>query len=630
MARVVVNVRVRDLTGNDLNRLNRSFNRLGDSVNRFAGQRTQRNLNNVRGSVTHLGDELNRLRGRIPEREFARLSSNFQRLQTLSNNIRTNSSNRHLGLLRNSLSGLTDEITRLNRVPTPHIRPNVVPPDRNRVRRTILNSLLSPFKLIGGVLGGTLSDGVGQGLSNGLKAAGPIIGTAFLAAVAGAIALVGAAIAGALVLAIGTAFVGLGGFLAFQADGVKKKWAKTLADLKPLFIDAAEPMAPVLEHLRKLAGEIGKDFAPHFKQALAAAAPHFQTFLDHIINGFKELGKRAAPDLEEAFNVFLDAFGPEVEATLGGLGDSLAALARTVRDHSTEIAWALGLIIGAITILVDAVNFLANAWVWAIHSMYDAVGTLLGGVANLLDVILSCFAGILTGADKAFGWIPGVGDKLDGARANFDTWRDQVVGDMRSASDSFKGAGAELDRTNRLRILKVNIESWKSQLRTARADLKKTSDQKAKAKIQANIDDLTNKLRQANGQLNALNGKTVTTFVRTAYYQGAAGPYAPLRAAGGGIGLSTAATGGARSNMTLVGEQGPELVNLAPGSRVRSNPDTRRIMGAAGGTGGGGSSTIIIDSSDDPVDRLLLQILRKAVRVQGGNAQIVFGGRQRQ
>lgn len=46
----------------------------------------------------------------------------------------------------------------------------------------------------------------------------------------------------------------------------------------------------------------------------------------------------------------------------------------------------------------------------------------------------------------------------------------------------------------------------------------------------------------------------------------------------GGI-VGAASAGGPRSNLTWVGEHGPELVNLAPGSTVRSNPDSMRMAG---------------------------------------------------
>ncbi|MFI8301572.1 hypothetical protein ACIGCZ_37320 [Streptomyces nigra] len=47
------------------------------------------------------------------------------------------------------------------------------------------------------------------------------------------------------------------------------------------------------------------------------------------------------------------------------------------------------------------------------------------------------------------------------------------------------------------------------------------------------------------------------------------------KAAGGIVG---AASGGIRSNLTWVGEQGPELLNLPPGARVWSNPDSKRMQ----------------------------------------------------
>ncbi|MER7222640.1 phage tail protein [Streptomyces rubradiris] len=51
------------------------------------------------------------------------------------------------------------------------------------------------------------------------------------------------------------------------------------------------------------------------------------------------------------------------------------------------------------------------------------------------------------------------------------------------------------------------------------------------------------------------------------------------KAAGGIVGA--AASGGLRSSLTWVGEQGPELLDLPAGSRVWSNPDSRRKLAAA-------------------------------------------------
>ncbi|MEV7470275.1 phage tail protein [Streptomyces kronopolitis] len=92
------------------------------------------------------------------------------------------------------------------------------------------------------------------------------------------------------------------------------------------------------------------------------------------------------------------------------------------------------------------------------------------------------------------------------------------------------------------------------------------------------------------------------------------------KATGGIIG---AAGGGPRSAWTLVGEQGPEVVDLPYGSRVRSNPDSRRMAGAA--AGGGGPVVLELHSGGARLDDLLIEIIRKAVRVRGGDVQFVLG-----
>jgi hypothetical protein len=90
-------------------------------------------------------------------------------------------------------------------------------------------------------------------------------------------------------------------------------------------------------------------------------------------------------------------------------------------------------------------------------------------------------------------------------------------------------------------------------------------------------------------------------------------------------GVRGAASGGARGGLTWVGEDGPELIPLQPGTTVHSNPDSMR-MAAQGG--GGGEVRVVLEwggSSSDPI----FQMLREGIRVRGGNAsnsvQVVLG-----
>lgn len=80
------------------------------------------------------------------------------------------------------------------------------------------------------------------------------------------------------------------------------------------------------------------------------------------------------------------------------------------------------------------------------------------------------------------------------------------------------------------------------------------------------------------------------------------------RAHGGIVG--GAATGGVRSGFTMVGEAGPELVRLPAGARVRSNPDTRRILGGGSGGQSGAYQLVVAPGADGAVATMIMQLVR--------------------
>ncbi|WP_381562911.1 phage tail protein [Streptomyces eurythermus] len=111
------------------------------------------------------------------------------------------------------------------------------------------------------------------------------------------------------------------------------------------------------------------------------------------------------------------------------------------------------------------------------------------------------------------------------------------------------------------------------------------------------------------------------------------------KAAGGIVGA--AASGGLRSSLTWVGEQGPELLDLPAGSRVWSNPDSRRKLAAAeapwasmltaprrapaaGAMGAGGQpqpQVVVLEIRAGDSSRyteFLVSELRRAVKTRGG------------
>lgn len=86
--------------------------------------------------------------------------------------------------------------------------------------------------------------------------------------------------------------------------------------------------------------------------------------------------------------------------------------------------------------------------------------------------------------------------------------------------------------------------------------------------------------------------------------------------------LDGKAAGGPAGGWTMVGERGAELVRLPFGSSVVPAGQSAAMM-----AGGGQPQPVVLElrSSGSAVDDMLLQILRKAVRVRGGNVQLVLG-----
>lgn len=223
------------------------------------------------------------------------------------------------------------------------------------------------------------------------------------------------------------------------------------------------------------------------------------------------------------------------------------------------------------------------------------------------------------------------GQGWDAAQAIWERGRGQLLASaeaMGLTEAQARSLAAQILATpDKTAVLRGNMEDLQAKLNTAKAQLASVPDSR-KAEVRANIADLEAKIARAQSELYNLSDRTV--YIRTIYQHFTEQhPGGQAQAHGGIIG---AAGGGPRSRMTLVGEQGPELVDLAPGSRVRSNPDSRRIAdGMAGGGGGGGAQPVVIQLHVN--GRVLaeesISDLRKLIRVQGGNVQSVLGAANR-
>jgi phage-related minor tail protein len=98
------------------------------------------------------------------------------------------------------------------------------------------------------------------------------------------------------------------------------------------------------------------------------------------------------------------------------------------------------------------------------------------------------------------------------------------------------------------------------------------------------------------------------------------------RVGGGSVGMRQipymASGGVASGGLTMVGERGPELVRLGAGSTVSNAGQTRAALQ---GQDSPAEITLRIDSGGTKLDQLLVEVLRKSIRVSGGNVQTVLG-----
>lgn len=427
--------------------------------------------------------------------------------------------------------------------------------------------------------------GLGQSLGRGLSVAGsnPYVAAGIAALVAVVAPAIGAALAGAIVLAFGGAFVGLGAFLLKDNEQVKSAWGKTIGDLKKKFTEAAKPLIPVLTHAADMVGKLGDKFAPHFEKAMQAAAPHLTKFLDSMGRGIELFGKKAFKPMMDAFNGLLDEI--DMESFFGSLGDAFKYLADAVLDNKKEIGLLFNIILGTIPIAIRIIGFLAQMW-----------GQNVRQVAQVIKWVRIAVEWIAKMKGKAIKFLQRGAEDIREKVRSVINW----VKNMKGKAIKFLESGATAIR-NKVR----DVINWVKNLKG-----------KSIRFLATGINAIISAIRRVKGWISGLKGKTIHIG---ATVSGAVKRFFGF--ASGGI-VGRAAEGGPRNNLTMVGEHGPELVDLAPGSRVRSNPDTRRFMAASGG---GGRTVLELRSSGAPVDDMLLELLRKAIRVRGGNVQLVLG-----
>lgn len=301
----------------------------------------------------------------------------------------------------------------------------------------------------------------------------------------------------------------------------------------------------------ELQAKIGEKLIPVTLAVTRAKAKLVEVLVDKVLPAMERVGKWAVENQGT-----LKAVAVVVAGVLVAAFYSWATAAAAAAVATLAATWPILAIGAAIGLLVLA---FAKAW--------EASATFRSVVITVIQAISDTFLGfvgtIINAAARAFGWVPGLGPKLQAAAREFNKFQASVNASIAGIRDT----------------VYVNVVAL--------------------------VNGKRQTIQRAVGSANDREGRS-----------------AVARASGGVVGQ--AAAGGARGALTAVGEQGMELLDLPPGTVVHSNADARAMMEGAAGRSGG-SMTLRIEAGSSDLDRVLLEVIRRAVRAQGGNVQLALG-----
>ena len=541
------------------------------------------------------------------------------------------------------------------------------------VKRT--NTSLATIKPAADSAGISLSDITGKAGAVGVGLAG--IGTASAAA---------SVVAAGALAGVGLAIAGIGIAAAATSQQVKADFADMAADAKMQMQKAAAPLIPVLTNAAgQFKGIIDQQLAPALGGAFDALAPALNSLVNALgpalkpITGvIEDIAKAAGPVIESIasglgpllegiagfFKPILAEAGElapvfgQVFAAVGQLlpifGQLIAVLAKAgapllgpLLDLVVQLAQ--GLLDGLAPVLPDiSAAFLAliKAVTPIIPLAAELFATVLADAAPVLTQLIEALAPVIAQlADELAPVLPDLIDSLFQTQAAFLpllpvlanllisltplipiiagiiehllSWDAAVIGPVIGALGKLLSYAPGVFNT----VLKVVLGFFGALIDGAANAFGWVPGLGGKLKKAAR--DFENFKDDVNSQMALINSRKIITLdvverstVKKSGTSGAGGTV--RRFASGGLALP---------GLAMVGEEGPELVEFTRPARVIPAGRTRQMLSGASAASGVATAPTVIEIRSDGgrMGELLLQVLREAIRVRGGDVQVVLG-----
>lgn len=368
-----------------------------------------------------------------------------------------------------------------------------------------------------------------------------------------------------------------GGGLAGMFKGLETGISGSATFLNGLF----NMINRVLPAIGRFAGEVARTLGPLLGELAESTGLKLAGALDVIRIGIRGLSP-VFKDLMFSVRVTSDLFRL-FAPTLRDVGGALLGTFLPAFNKVDEARGPMQRLSDAINenkrMLQEAARIMAGAFLDMSSAAIEYLPPVLGLFRVVTTGILTALGGIVHGAASAFGWVPGVGDKLKKADAAFSGFKDSFISGLGAAEQKAREFSADALPRLEQGKLKLNINSWTTQIETAKAKLKTVPPEK-KSAIRATIADLQAKVRQAKTDLASLQSKTVSVMVQYRASHSSASSFAQS--------IGGYASGGKPKpgELAWVGEQGPELMRFGGGgTQIYSHSDSMAMVSDAAKAG---------------------------------------------
>ncbi len=234
--------------------------------------------------------------------------------------------------------------------------------------------------------------------------------------------------------------------------------APAVGPLATAFAAVAGALTPILPLLGELAATLLVGLAPVLETVATAFAPviaalvnALRPVLPVLAAAFVDLTNALAPVIDQLAGLFIDALNqlaPLLPDIVTGLADMVVAIVPLLPLLVEAAVTLLPLFVGGVQAMINAMPLA----VIAIESLVSIIGTIAPGIGNavgfvldgarlIVTTFLTMADGVISAVAGLFGWVPGIGDKLQEANRAFDTLKNGIITSLDSTAQAAYGFG---------------------------------------------------------------------------------------------------------------------------------------------------------------------------------------------